>query len=59
MKGRIGNFILDLFFSKLCFGCQKEGAYLCQDCRAILGISGFHQKFQTENLADPYFALDY
>jgi ComF family protein len=59
MKGRIGNFILDLFFPKICFGCQKEGGYLCQDCKAILGISGFHQKFQTENLADLYFALDY
>ena len=59
MENKIGSFILDLFFPKICFGCQKEGEYLCQDCRAILGISGFHQKFQTENLADLYFALDY
>jgi ComF family protein len=71
MKGRIGNFILDLFFSKLCFGCQKEGEYLCQDCRAILGISGFHQtpnqnlrfstgqEFQTGNLSDLYWAVEY
>ena len=30
-----------MFFPKFCLGCQKEGCYLCQDCRAILDISEF------------------
>ena len=71
MENKIGSFILDLFFPKICFGCQKEGEYLCQDCKAILGISGFHQtpnqnlrfstgqEFQTGNLSDLYWAVEY
>jgi len=35
------NFFLDLFFPKFCLGCQKEGLYLCDDCRAILDISEY------------------
>jgi len=58
MTKKIENF-LDLFFPKFCFGCQREGSYLCQDCKAILQISGFHRKFQTENLSDLYFATEY
>ncbi|MDP3882552.1 MAG: ComF family protein [Candidatus Staskawiczbacteria bacterium] len=30
--------LLDLFFPKFCLGCQAEGYYLCQDCRALLDI---------------------
>jgi len=26
------NFILDLIFPKQCFGCKREGVYLCQQC---------------------------
>jgi competence protein ComFC len=33
------KFLLDLFFPAFCFGCQKEGTYLCQDCLHILEIS--------------------
>jgi ComF family protein len=33
------NFTLDLMFPKFCLGCQKEGIYLCDDCREILDIS--------------------
>jgi len=51
--------VLDLFFPKFCFGCQREGSYLCQDCKAILQISGFHRKFQIENLSDLYYPLEY
>ena len=29
---------LNLFFPKFCLGCQKEGTYLCGDCRALLEI---------------------
>lgn len=35
------EFILDLFFPKFCLGCQKEGLYLCDDCRTLLDISEF------------------
>lgn len=35
------DFFLDLFFPKFCLGCQKEGMYLCDDCRSILDISEF------------------
>ena len=33
------DFTLDLFFPKFCLGCQKEGTYLCDDCRMLLDIS--------------------
>lgn len=56
---RIKNFLLDVFFPKFCFGCQKEGGYLCPDCKSVLGISGFHLENRTKNLADLYFALEY
>ena len=35
------DFLLDLLFPKFCLGCQKEGVYLCDDCRALLDISEF------------------
>ena len=38
---KIKNFLLDLFFPKFCLGCQKEGHYLCQDCKEILDINQF------------------
>jgi len=53
------NSLLEIFFPKFCFGCQKEGAYLCPDCKSILEISGFHQRFQTKHLSDLYFATEY
>lgn len=56
---QLKNFILDLFFPKFCFGCQKEGSYLCYDCKSLLEISGFHRKFQTKNLSDLYFTIEY
>ena len=36
------EFLLDLVFPKFCLGCQKEGIYLCDDCRTILDISEFN-----------------
>ena len=59
MKEKFTNFILVLLFPKFCFGCQKEGSYLCEDCQAILEISGFHQPYRTSHLTDLYFALNY
>jgi len=32
-------FILDTLFPKFCLGCQREGSYLCEDCRALLDIA--------------------
>ncbi len=51
--------ILGLLFPKFCFGCQSEGTYLCEDCRAILEISKFHKQHSGQNLKDLYFALPY
>ena len=53
------NFLLELFFPKNCFGCQKEETYLCEDCISLLDILNSHQEFKTENLNDLYFALSY
>jgi len=36
------NFLLNLFFPKFCLGCQKEGSYLCEDCKGLLDISQFN-----------------
>jgi ComF family protein len=59
-KTQIKKFLLDLFFPRFCFGCQREGSYLCQDCQATLEISGFHQTISRgQNLRDLYFAVDY
>ncbi|TSC95034.1 MAG: hypothetical protein CEN87_46 [Parcubacteria group bacterium Licking1014_1] len=38
---KIKEFLLELFFPSFCFGCEKEGTYLCDDCRATLEISEF------------------
>jgi competence protein ComFC len=41
-KQKSKDFFLDLLFPKFCLGCQKEGSYLCDDCRALLDISEFN-----------------
>jgi len=33
------NFLLNIFFPKFCLGCEKEGTYFCEDCKACLEIS--------------------
>ena len=38
----IKDFILDLLFPKFCFGCGKEGEYICEDCLAIIEILEYH-----------------
>ena len=38
---KTSEFILGLFFPKLCLGCQKEGTFLCEDCKATLEISEY------------------
>jgi len=51
------TFMLDLFFPKFCLGCQKEGTYLCDDCRSFLDISEFNyclcDKNSSHFLPDP------
>lgn len=42
IKGKnYSEFLTDLFFPKFCLGCQKEGTFLCNDCRELLEIGEF------------------
>ena len=59
MWKKIQSFILDLLYPQFCFNCQREGSYLCEDCQSTLRISNIHQKCQSQNLKDLYFALPY
>lgn len=38
---KIKNFALDLLFPKFCLGCQKEGTFLCEDCKSTLEIAEY------------------
>jgi len=38
-----------MLFPKLCLGCQKEGTYLCDDCRTLLEISEFNYCLCNQN----------
>jgi ComF family protein len=38
----VDKFLLNLFFPKFCLGCQKEGTYLCDDCRHLLDICEYN-----------------
>jgi len=51
--------ILDIVFSSSCVICQREGDYLCQDCKATLEILTSHKKYCGKNMDDLYFALPY
>lgn len=39
---KIKTFLLNLLFPKFCLGCQKEGSFLCEDCKSLLDISEFN-----------------
>lgn len=72
---KISNGVLDILFPKLCFNCQKEGDYLCQDCQSLLEISqhqyclcqkpkrlfqgGKCQTCHSKKLNGLYFAISY
>ena len=43
------EFVSDLLFPKFCLGCQKEGSYLCEDCRGLLNICEFHYCLCSQN----------
>jgi ComF family protein len=53
------NFLLDLFFPKFCFGCKKEGIFLCQDCLSTIDIFKKHKKFKNQFLDDLFIATPY
>lgn len=35
------DFILDLLFPKFCFGCKKEGLYICPDCARQIQVNHY------------------
>jgi len=53
------DLILDVIFPPCCLICQREGSYLCQDCKSVLEISSSHKKYCGKNISDLYFALPY
>lgn len=56
---KIKEFLLDLLFPRFCFGCQKEGVYLCDDCKETLDILKFDCNSHCKNLSGLSFALSY
>ena len=46
---KIKVFLLELFFPIFCLGCQKDGTYLCQDCKATLEILEFQYCLCNKN----------
>ena len=56
------KFFLDLFFPIQCLGCNKEGAWLCQDCLAKIKINlkdRPHRPSQAPALSGVWVAADY
>ena len=39
--GRVGRGILDIVFPVMCFGCGKEGKYICEKCEGFVGEAAF------------------
>lgn len=58
ISGKISNFLLELFFPSFCFGCGKEGNYLCLDCQSTLEISEYNYCLCNQKpLRLPLFSL--
>jgi hypothetical protein len=36
------TFFKDLLFPKFCLGCNREGDFLCEDCRELLDINQYN-----------------
>ena len=49
LNNKLKEFAMDLIFPKFCLGCQKEGIYLCDDCRTLLDISEFNYCLCDQN----------
>jgi len=45
----IKEFLLELFFPSFCLGCNKEGTYLCEDCKSTLEISEYNYCLCNQN----------
>jgi ComF family protein len=60
---QVKTFILNLFFPQFCLNCNREGSYLCEDCKSLLEIETTHQKYRAlppaGGLKDLYFPLSY
>jgi len=56
---KLKNFFLDLLFPKFCFGCKKEGAFLCEDCLSTIELFRKHQRFKNQFLDDLFIATIY
>ncbi len=38
---KVGESLLDILFPRFCFGCGREGAYICKDCEVFLTENNF------------------
>ena len=59
---RLGSFLLNLFFPITCYGCEENGAYLCEKCfKTIKFQEKISKKFnlKRENLKEIFIAGDY
>jgi predicted amidophosphoribosyltransferase len=54
---RIKNFLLELFFPSFCVLCEKEGVYLCEDCKELIDISQRNRRIEVEGIDRIYYAL--
>ncbi len=43
------KFLTELFFPSFCLGCNKEGTFLCQDCRSLLEILEYNYCLCSQN----------
>ena len=75
MISKLKELILEILFPRFCFGCQREGEYLCIDCRATLDFTtrfwclcenpqqikspGKCKNCQSKNLDGLYFPFSY
>ena len=46
---KVKTLLLELLFPSFCLGCQKEGTYLCLDCKSVLEISEFNYCLCNKN----------
>jgi ComF family protein len=53
------DFLLNLFFPRICLSCGWEEEYLCQDCKATLEILRIHSRYKTQHLSDLYYSCGY
>lgn len=56
---RLFERLLDFIFPKFCFGCKKEGTFLCEDCLEVVDIFKEQIKFRDEFLDDLFAAAPY